>query len=183
MWSIIQDILSLNFLYGILASLLAGFIAWAITQIYILIKHRSAYSGAWEFSAFDDANNIIQKDIVIFRHNSKTGMLTGKAYIISPAHKWKPRKLIGTLKLGRLLVLSTTDEPIESTAVTHLLLSESYLFRGYVLRYNIRKQLIETLPVEYKKIDFDKSVKQQIKKRKKKDISQVKPEREHSFHL
>jgi hypothetical protein len=166
MFQFILGFFDVTYLYGVLSSLFAIFIVWGLRQLYITLIHKSAYSGTWTFNAYDDAMQITHTDSVTFRHNKKTKMITGKALNVFP-HKnaWKARKIMGALKMNRLLILSYTDEPIESTSVTHLLLKNNYYFKGYMLRYNISTDEIETIVVDYRKLP-KKSILGWLRKRK-----------------
>jgi hypothetical protein len=149
----IQGLFTTEFAYGAISSLLAAFIIWAAGQFCIDLIYKSEFSGIWEFRIFDNDSKVIHKDLVKFKHNSKTGMIKGKAKIIEPINStWKPRKVIGTLRFNRLLVLSYTNQLIQSTSVTHLKLVNEYHFKGYILRYNIDENQIEKMDVDYIKI-------------------------------
>lgn len=71
--------MEIEFLTGVLASLLSVFIAWIIKNAVSLLEYRSGMTGEWEVSIYD-RGNIIKKDKMLIKHNRKTGEIKGNEY-------------------------------------------------------------------------------------------------------
>jgi len=146
-------VIVLSFLSGIIASLIAAFITFLCRQVINNFRNKSEYSGTWLFQIYDEKMNVIQKDLLFFKHDIKTGIICGDTSKTFPQKKsWKKRSVIGVLLLGRLLTISYTYEPIQSMSATHSVLIEDYHFRGFILRYIMQDNKIVTNNIDITKL-------------------------------
>ncbi len=134
-----MDILTQNYIPGVVASLIAAFIIWSIKNIIIKIEEKSDFNGTWKSLIYDDNNQLIKEYIIEIKHNKKTGWIHGKAKRKFPQNdtskKWKALGLL----VGKdiiCLVWSTQSFVSLNCSYLHQTKNEGYEYEGLCLKKN-----------------------------------------------
>jgi hypothetical protein len=147
----IEGLISLSFIYGVIASLAAAAIGLGLRWLVLLIKYKSSYDGRWQtIITNDDKTEMLVDNLDILR-NPKTGEIKGTLERISPKSSWNKRKIRGVLTREKFLMVSFTDEPISSMSSSHLISIGNYHYKGKLLRYKMDTQSIECVDIEIRK--------------------------------
>lgn len=145
--------MGIEFLMGVLASLLAAFIAWIIRNAISLSEYRSGMTGKWEVSIYDRTGNIIKKDKMLINHNRKTGEIKGKEYREMPYEQRNREWYINGKMSGKtIMIIAFATEEINSHACGCLRIIEDGFFSGYYLKCSNKTNKIEKIKVDMKKL-------------------------------
>lgn len=132
-----MDIFTLNYINGIITSLIAALIIWFVKVIFISIQEKSDFSGKWINRLYNKDDNIIKKDIIQIKHNKKTGWIHGKVKRTYPEkEESKNWKVIGLLMGKDIICLIWSTQSFVSLNCSYLtqIENEGYKYEGFCLK-------------------------------------------------
>jgi len=145
--------MSVEYLLGIISTLIATLIAWLCKQWYENRQFQSKYSGKWETKIYDTNDTVVKSDILEIKHNKKTFIVKGTLKRKFPEiERGKCWFISGILQNNIFVWYTYTYEPIPSMASSCVRLEDDYCFKGYYLRFNESTKENEKIKIELRKI-------------------------------
>lgn len=142
----------INFILGILASLIAALIGYIIKKVLNFVQNKSELCGKWYSAIYDDRGNVIKNDVIYLIHNRKTGKIKGRMIREFP-HLQRHRKwsFTGEMRGSILVACVVSQETVNSICSGCFKLIDDYLFSGFYLRWDDAKGKIIQVKIEMKK--------------------------------